>query len=114
MRLSAVHCVVLLAVVAMVSVAVPLVAPAIVTGLVVPKLNAGGTTALAGLLVITAVSVTGPVNPPLGVTMMVEVFPVLAPAVTVTPVPLMAKAGGGAAAAVVNELMAPLAAPTLF
>jgi hypothetical protein len=78
--------VVAVALVVTVRVAVPAVVPVIETGLVVPKLRVGALTALAGELVIAAVRATLPVNPPLGVTVMVEVFPVVAPATTVTAV----------------------------
>jgi hypothetical protein len=84
---------VLLAVVEMVSVAVPAAAPVMPTGVVVPKLNVGGMTAFAGLAVTAAVSATLPVNPPPGVTLIVEVFPVVAPGSTVTAVPVIAKLG---------------------
>ena len=40
-----------------------------------------------------AVSATLPVNPPVGVTVMVDVFAVVAPGVTVTVVPLSVKLG---------------------
>jgi hypothetical protein len=75
------------AVVEMVRVAVPAVAPVILTGLVEPKLSVGRFVALVGLEVTVAVSATLPVKPPAGVTVMVEVFPVVAPAVTETAVP---------------------------
>lgn len=51
----------------MVSVAVPAVVPVMLTGLVEPKLNVGRFTAPSGLVAMTAVSVTLPVKPPLGV-----------------------------------------------
>jgi hypothetical protein len=63
------------------------------TGLVEPKLKVGGYCALVGLDVITAVSATLPVKPPLGVTVIVNVFPVVAPGVTVTDVPPTVKVG---------------------
>jgi hypothetical protein len=75
------------AVVVTVSVAVPAVAPVMETGVVEPKLRVGALAAPAGELVIAAVRATLPVNPPLGVTVMVDVFTVVAPATTVTPVP---------------------------
>jgi hypothetical protein len=77
-----------------VKVAVPLLAPLIVTGVVVPKLNVGGSTAPTGLLPIVAVSATAPVKPPDGVMVMVDAFPVVAPGATVTAVPATAKLGG--------------------
>jgi hypothetical protein len=46
------------------------------------------------LAVTKPVSTTLPVKPPVGVTVMVEVFPVVAPAVTVTGVPVIVKPGG--------------------
>jgi hypothetical protein len=81
------------AVVEMVRVAVPVAAPAMLTGLVEPKLRVGAYCALAGLEVTAAVSVTLPVKPPEGVTVMLEVFPVVAPAATVTAVPVTVPAG---------------------
>jgi len=66
------------------------------TGLVEPKLKLGGYWAPLGLEVIEAESATPPVNPPPGVTVIVEVFPVVAPGATVTAVPLIANVGGGA------------------
>jgi hypothetical protein len=60
------------------------------TGVVAPNVKVGASTALFGLEVNAAVSAT----PPAGVMVMVEVFPVVAPAVTVTPVPAIAKLGG--------------------
>jgi hypothetical protein len=83
-----------LAVVEMVSVAVPAVEPLMATGLVVPKLSVGGTTAFAGLEVIVAVSATLPVKLLAGVNVTVEVLPVVAPATTETAVPTMLKLGG--------------------
>jgi hypothetical protein len=64
------------------------------TGVVAPNVKVGASTALFGLEVNAAVSATLPVKPPAGVMVMVEVFPVVAPAVTVTPVPAIAKLGG--------------------
>lgn len=66
------------------------------TGLVEPKLKVGGYWAPVGLEVTAAVSTTLPVKPPAGVTVMVEVFPVVAPGVTVTAGPLTVKLGVGA------------------
>jgi hypothetical protein len=82
---------VVLAVVEMVSVAVPAAAPVMLTGVLAPKLKVGAFWALLGLEVMAAVSATLPVNPPAGVMVMAEVFPVVAPAVTVTAVPAIAK-----------------------
>ena len=66
-------------------------------GLVGPKLKVGGYWAPAGLEVTAAVSVTLPLKPPAGVTVMVELFEVVAPGVTVTAVPLTVKLGGATA-----------------
>jgi hypothetical protein len=82
------------AVVEIVSVAVPAVVPLILTGLLEPKLRVGGYWAPDGLPVIAAVSATLPVKPPLGVRVIVEVFPVVAPGRTVTAVPPTVKLGG--------------------
>jgi hypothetical protein len=91
----------------MVRVAVPAGTPVMLTGLVVPKLNVGGFTGFAGLEVMAAVSVTAPVKPPEGVTEMVEVFPVNAPAARLTAEPEIAKLGGGSAVSpVVAEVVA--------
>jgi hypothetical protein len=67
----------------------------ILTGLVAPKLSVGGSCTALGSAVIDAVSVTAPVNPALGVTVIVEVFPVVAPAATLRFVPLTAMSGTG-------------------
>jgi len=82
------------AVVEMVRVAVPAEVPVMFSGLVEPKLNVGGYTAPIGLEVTAAVRATLPVKPPAGVTVMVEVFPLVAPGVTVTAVPLTVIPGG--------------------
>jgi len=84
------------AVVVIVSVAVPAEVPVMLTGLVEPKLKVGGYWAPVGLEVTAAVSTTLPVKPPAGVTVMVEVLPVVAPGITVTAVPLTVKPGVGA------------------
>lgn len=76
-----------------VSVAVPAVVPAMLTGLVEPKLKVGGYWAPVGLEVITAVSAILPVKPPTGVTEIVEVLPATAPRATLTAVPLIVKLG---------------------
>lgn len=81
------------AVVETVRVAVPAVVPEMLTGVVEPKLKVGGYCAPVGLEVIEAVSVTLPVKPPAGVTVIVEVFPMVAPGETVTAVPLTVKLG---------------------
>jgi len=71
--------------------------PEMATGLVAPKFSTGGFCAPEGLAVMTAVSATFPVKPPAGVTTMVDVFPVVAPAVTVTDEALRVKPGGATA-----------------
>ena len=93
---AALHPPELAAVVVTVSVAVPLAVPVMLTGVVDPKLKVGKETALAGLVASTAVRATLPVKPLLGVTVMFEVLPLVAPAVgMVTVVPVIAKPGGG-------------------
>jgi hypothetical protein len=78
----------------MVRVAVPALAPEMFTGVVEPKLKVGRYAAPDGLEVIAAVSATLPVKPLAGVTVIVEVFPVVAPgAEMVTAVPLTVKVG---------------------
>ena len=77
--------------VVMVRVAVPEVVPLMLTGLVEPKLSLGVSTAPAGLVVMTAVSATLPLKPLAGVRVMVEAFPVVAPGVTITAVPLIVR-----------------------
>lgn len=60
-----------------------------------PKLKVGGFVAPAGLVATAAVKATLPVNPPLGVTVMVEVLPLPAPRETaIEPLLLSAKAAG--------------------
>ena len=76
------------------SVAVSGVVPEIFTELVEPKLRVGGFAAPLGLEVRAAVSATLPVKPPDGVTVTVDVFPVVAPASMVTGVALIVKLGG--------------------
>ena len=78
-------------VVLMVRVAVPAVAPVMLTGLLEPKLSVGGSCAPEGLDVMEAASATLPVNPPAGVTVTIDVFPEVAPAETETAVPLIMK-----------------------
>jgi hypothetical protein len=63
------------------------------TGLVEPKLKVGGYWAPDGLEVMAAVSATLPMKPPAGVTVIVEVFPVVAPGATVTAVLVKANEG---------------------
>ena len=74
-------------------VAVPADVLVMFTGLVEPKLKVGGYWAPEGLEVMAAVSVTLPVKSPAGVTVIVEVFAVVAPGATVTAVPLKANEG---------------------
>jgi hypothetical protein len=81
------------AVVVTVSVAVRGLGPAKVSGVVPPKLKVGRSKAPEGLEVTTAVRATLPVNPPAGVTVIVEVLLVVAPGATVTAVPLTVKLG---------------------
>jgi hypothetical protein len=79
------------AVVEIVSVAVPAFAPVMPTGEVEPKLSVGESVAPAGLAVTVAVKATLPVNPPAGVMVMVDVFPEVAPRVTLTSPPVIVK-----------------------
>lgn len=83
------------AVVLIVNVALPELALLIETGDVVPKLRVGGYCAPLGDEVMDALSVTLPVKPFAGCTVIVEMFPLVAPFVTVTPVPDTPKVGGG-------------------
>jgi hypothetical protein len=82
-----------LAVVITVRVSAPAALPVMLTGLVELKLKVGGATALPGLLARAAVRVTLPVKPPVGVTVIVDVLPVVAPGATLTAVPLTVKLG---------------------
>jgi hypothetical protein len=84
-----------LAVVTTVRVPVPTVSPVMLTGLVELKLKVGGATTPLGLVVTTAARVTLPVKPPVGVRVIVEVLPAVAPGATLTAVPLTVKLGGG-------------------
>lgn len=92
----------LAAVVATVSVAVEAFAPFKFSGVVVPKLNVGGSDAPTGLEVIAAVSATLPVKPPAGVSVIVEVFPVVAPGDSVTAEPVIVKVGTATAVALAS------------
>lgn len=93
-------------VVVTVSVPVAAVVPVMLTGDVEPKLNVGGLVAPVGLDVCAAVRTTLPVKPPLGVTVMVAVLPVIAPGATVIVPPLVrAKLGGGTKAVTVTPTM---------
>jgi hypothetical protein len=74
------------------------------TGLVEPKLKIGRSTAPVGLLVIAAVKVTVPANPPVGDSVIVEAFPVVAPGTSVTDVPASVRPGGTAAVTVTDVL----------
>jgi hypothetical protein len=65
-------------------------------GAVPPKLKLGICIAPAGLEAIVALRATLPTRPPAGVTVIVEVFPVVAPGVIATAVPLKEKPGIGA------------------
>ena len=76
------------------SVAVAALAFVIFTTAADPKLKVGRLTAPAGLEEIVAVILTEPVNPPAGVIVIVEVFPVVAPALTVTAAPLIENPDG--------------------
>jgi hypothetical protein len=92
-----------------VSVAVPAVVLVMLTGVVVPKLNVGGSCAPLGLEATTAVSTTLPVKPPLGVTAIVEVFPVVAPGLMDTAAPETVNERVAAAVTVTEAV--PLAVP---
>ena len=95
------------------TVRVAVAAPALVTltGLVVPKLNVGGYCAPGGLDVRVAASVTLPVKPPAGVTVIVDVFPVVAPGVVMATAvaPTVKEGGGGGGVVTVTEAV-PVAA----
>jgi len=82
-----------LAVVAMVRVRVPAALPAIARGPVELKVNVGGAVTPLGLVVRAPVRVTLPVKSPIGVTVIVEVLPVVAPATMLSAVPLIVKSG---------------------
>jgi hypothetical protein len=82
-----------LAVVAMVKVPVAAALPEIARGLVELKLRVGGSVTPLGLVVRAAVRVTVPVKPPVGVTVIVEVLPVVAPAAMLRGVPVTVKLG---------------------
>jgi hypothetical protein len=79
------------AVVVTVRLADPAEEPVILTGLVEPKLKVGGSLAPVGLAVSAAVSATLPKKPPLGVTVIVDVLPVVAPGLTMI-LPLLVRA----------------------
>jgi len=96
----------LAAVVETVRIAVPELEPVMFKGEVLPKLKVGGYWAPAGVDVMVAVSTTLPVKPLLGVTVIVDVFAVVAPGATVTDVPAMAKLGITTVSSRVFELLA--------
>lgn len=82
------------AVVATVRVPVPFEAPVMLTGDVAPKPKVGGSTAPDGLDARIAVRVTLPVKPPLGITVIVAVLPVVAPgAMVMLPLLVSVKVG---------------------
>jgi hypothetical protein len=108
-RVGSVKALFVAAVVEIVSVAAPAFALGILTGLVDPKLKVGGSCAPVGLDVIVAVNTTLPVKPPAGDTLMVEVFPEVAPGNKVTAVPATVKLGvGGVVTSIVIEFEAPV------
>jgi hypothetical protein len=88
-----VHVDVTLAVVLTVRVLTPAALPVMARGLVELKLKVGGATAPLGPEVREAVRVTLPVKPPIGVMVIVEVFPVVAPGARSSVVPLTVKFG---------------------
>ena len=94
------------AVVLIVKVAVAVDVPETLTGEVAPKAKVGGFTAPAGLEARAAESTTLPVKPLLGgVMVMVEVLAVVAPAVTETDEPLIAKLGDATCTVLEPELL---------
>jgi hypothetical protein len=82
-----------LAVVAMVKAPVAAALLEIARGLVELKLKVGGAVTPLGLVVRAAVRVTLPVKPSVGVTLIVEVLPVVAPAAMMSGVPVILKLG---------------------
>jgi hypothetical protein len=68
------------------------------TGDVVPKLKVGGLAAPFGLEASAAVNVTLPMNPPLGVTVIVDVLPVVAPGELMAMAPPLVRANETGAA----------------
>jgi len=105
---------VVVAVVVMVSVAVPAAVPVMLTGEVVPKLRVGAEAAPLGLDVTAAVSATLPVKLAAGVTVTVDVLPVVAPAAMVTAAPETENVGGVTTAVVVKEAITPVVVPVAF
>jgi hypothetical protein len=89
-----------------VRVAVPAALLVIFTGLLESKLKTGGfRVLLLGVDVMAAVRTMPPVKPDAGVTVIVEVFPVVAPGATVIGVPVIVN-GGAFATVTVTELEA--------
>jgi hypothetical protein len=74
------------------------------TGVVEPKLRDGRFCAPEGLEAMAAVRATLPVKLPLGVMVMAEVFPVVAPGETLTEVAATVKSEGMAAATVSSRV----------
>lgn len=90
-----------------VRVAVTGVVPVTITVGVEPKLKVGGSTAPAGLEVSAATKLTVPVNPPAGVTVIVNVLPVVPPgAAMVTLEEVIAKLAGMAVTVTAPEAVA--------
>jgi hypothetical protein len=81
------------AVVTTVGVAAPAALLVMLRELVELKLKVGGAKAPLGLVERAAVRATLPVKPPVGVTVIVEVLPVVAPGAMLTAVPLTVKLG---------------------
>lgn len=73
-----------------VSVAVPAAAPLIATDAGIEQV--AGLVALAGLVVTAQLRLTVPVKPPAGVTLIVEVLPLVAPALSVSELRLAVRA----------------------
>ena len=103
--MTATQAVVWVAAVAMVSVAVTAAVEVMLTGLVV-KVNVGMCRAPDGLLATVAVSVTLPVKPLVGEMVMVELSPVVAPAVRVTAAPEIVKPVPGVTVTVFEPALA--------
>lgn len=98
-----------------VSVPVPAVTPVMLTGDVVPKLKVGRSVAPVGLVAIDAAKATLPVKPPLGVTVIVAVLPVVAPGELMVMAPLLvnAKVGGMLAVTVTFTVVVCVIAPDM-
>ena len=82
-----------LVVVMMVRVPTSAALPVMRRGVAELKLKVGGSKAPLGLVVRAAVRATLPVKPPVGVTVIVEILPVVAPGATLTEVELTMKLG---------------------